>query len=251
MNSRQMGCRELLPQLERVSRQAGATFFGVADLSPAKHFVRSQGGELVASFPRAISVGIALPHEIVDRLPERGYRSVSSAYKHHAYAVINSRLDAIASQLAGILQERTFRALPVAASQLIDQQRLIGHISHKLVAHLAGLGWIGKNCLLVTPQAGPRVRWATILTDAPLETATERMEDMCGVCSACVDVCPNKALSGLPFRYDEPREARFDASRCFEHTNAGDDEAVCGLCLYACPHGKTRLSSRETSASDP
>lgn len=47
----------------------------------------------------------------------------------------------------------------------------------------AGLGWIGKQTLLITPEYGPRVMLATVLTDAPFKTAKPITESRCGVCS--------------------------------------------------------------------
>lgn len=95
----------------------------------------------------------------------------------------------------------------------VVRDRELGLFSHKLAAHLAGLGWIGKSCLPVTPEAGPRVRWASVLTDAPL-AAGEQLEERCGECEACVEVCPAGAFSGRSFFSDEPRAARFDAFKC-------------------------------------
>ena len=89
------------------------------------------------------------------------------------------------------------------------KDRQLGFFSHKLAAHLAGLGWIGKSCLLVTLEVGPRVRWASVLTDAPL-MAGEPLEERCGECRGCVEVCPAGAFSGRSFFFDEPRAARFD-----------------------------------------
>ena len=53
--------------LERQAKNMGARFFGVADLTAAQEAIVAQGGEFLAAFPRAISVGIALSDGIVDR----------------------------------------------------------------------------------------------------------------------------------------------------------------------------------------
>ena len=113
---------------------------------------------------------------------------------------------------------------------------------HKTAANLAGLGWIGKSCLLVTPEAGPRVRWATILTDAPL-TAGQPLEQRCGKCRECVDVCPSQAFTGRSFQADEPRETRYDVHKCnaYMRQNAEQTDArVCGMCVYVCPYGRNK-----------
>ncbi|UCG16502.1 MAG: epoxyqueuosine reductase, partial [Phycisphaerales bacterium] len=125
--------------------------------------------------------------------------------------------------------------------------RFCAAFSHKLAAHLAGLGWIGKSCLLITPEVGPRVRWTTVLTDAPLATTGEAMDERCGDCDQCVEICPAGAVTGRAFRADEPRDARFDTSKCdgyFATMKEQDPEtAVCGMCLYVCPHGRRHAGS--------
>jgi len=230
----------LYDELRDLAGAQGVDFFGVADLGRARQAVIDQGGPALAAFPRAISIGVGLMHAIVDQLPRRAERPVAMLYRAHAYDLVNARLDQIAQRLASALQQAGYRALPVPASQTVDDERLIGLISHKLAAHLAGLGWIGKNCMVITPSAGPRVRWATILTDAPLP-AGEPLDTRCGDCHDCVDACPVRAFTGRPFREEEPRAARFAAEKCktYLYRTAGErDFRVCGMCLYACPHGK-------------
>jgi epoxyqueuosine reductase QueG len=227
-------------KVRQIAESGGADFFGVADLAHAKAEVLRQGGEKIASYPRAISIGIRLFDEIVDQLPDREQRAVAVSYRHHLYDVINDRLDDIASRIASELQRAGYRAYPVPSSKRADDERICAVFSHKLAAHLAGLGWIGKSCLLITPEAGPRARFITVLTDAPLETGTP-MDTACGECTECVDICPISAFTGRNFREDEPREARYDARKCEAYFNQMEKSgklAVCGMCLYICPHGK-------------
>lgn len=220
----------------------GADYYGVADLSTAQDSILEQGYPEIAAYPRSISVGIALFHPIVDQLPRRQERAVAAGYRSHCYDIINARLDMIISRLASILQHGGHRAYPVAASKRVDDDGIRGIFSHKLSAHLAGLGWIGKNCLLITPDRGPRVRWATVLTDAPLEAKSRPMDERCGDCRDCIDICPVKAFTGRPFRPEEPRASRFDAGKCDRYFSKmkekNEETAVCGLCLYICQHGR-------------
>ena len=229
-------------RLREVAETWGADFFGVADLSPARDAILAQGGPDLSAYPWGISVGIILPHTIVDQLPGRANRAVAIGYRQHSYEVINQRLDLLTSNLSSALQREGHRALPIPAARRVDDERLCAAFSHKMTAHLAGLGWIGKSCLLVTPQVGPRVRWSTVLADAPLEATGGPMEERCGACRQCVEICPVQAFTGQPFRVNEPRESRYDAARCdryFAEMKAGDPEtAVCGLCLYVCPYGR-------------
>ncbi|HEY3274958.1 MAG TPA: 4Fe-4S double cluster binding domain-containing protein [Methanocella sp.] len=227
-------------RLRQIASNEGADFYGVADLVLAKDEVVRQGGPELAAYPRAISIGIRLFDEIVDRLPDRDHIDVAVSYRHHCYDVVNDRLDDLASRIAGELQREGYKAYPLPSSKRVDSERICALFSHTLAAHLAGLGWIGKSCLLVTPEHGPRVRFVSVLTDAPLEAGVP-IEVACGDCTECVDACPMSAFTGRAFREDEPREARYDARKCEKYFGEMEKQgrpAVCGLCLYACPYGK-------------
>lgn len=224
--------------LKESIKSDGVNFFGIADLSPVKDFIESQGGTLVSKYPKAISIGITLPSSIVDELPRRQEYAVAVNYRN-LYDVTNHRLNIITDKLCSLLQEEGYDALPVPASERYDDENIAAIFSHKLAASQAGLGWIGKSCLLITPESGPRVRWSTVLTDAPLEVTGEPLTLQCGNCTECVDVCPVNAFSGEPFHENEPREVRYDARRCEEYLGHDDEYwNVCGLCIYACPHGR-------------
>ena len=232
---------DLDKRITDLRQEFGLDFFGVADLAPARDAILEQGGPEIAEYPRSISLGIALLDSVVDQLPRRAERAVALSYRYHGYEVVNRQLDIVASRLSSFLQREGHRGLPVAASQHVDEDRLCGSFSHKMGAHLAGLGWIGKSCLLVTPEVGPRVRWATVLTDAPLAATGESMEERCGDCVQCVEICPTHAFSGAPFRENEPREVRFEARKCdqyFDQMEQNTGVPVCGMCLYICPQGR-------------
>lgn len=226
--------------IRKLALEEGADFYGVADLAPARDFIQDQGGDEVASYPLAISLGIRIMDSIVDQLPNRQERAVAVNYRHHGYDIINRRLDLLASRLGSLIQKERYRALPIPASERYDDQRICAVLSHKLAAHLAGHGWIGKSCLLITPKVGPRVRWTTILTDAPLTITGKMMDEHCGDCTECVDICPVSAFTGTPFHPEDPREVRYHAEKCEKYLGEGEEWAVCGLCLYICPHGRNR-----------
>ncbi len=231
---------DLDTDLRTLALSLGADYFGVADLSSAHDFILAQGGERVARYPRAVTIGIVLQDSLVDLLPEDD-KAAAILYKHNSYDVVNIALDQIALRVANVLQRAGFDAFPIPASKRTDDEHISGIFSQKLAAHLAGLGWIGKSCLLITPEHGPRVRWVTILTDAPLLPTGSPMEQQCGKCTACVDICPQHAFTGRSFDRNELREARYDAAACdryFKELEKTRGVAVCGLCLYICPHGR-------------
>jgi epoxyqueuosine reductase len=232
---------DLYAEIKELTDRNMVDYLGVADLSPARQTVLEQGGSLAAGYHRAVTMGIVLQNAIVDLLPECAQnRAVATSYLHE-YQTVNQRLDLVCSQVAGLLQREGQRALPVPASERYDDQRIAAVFSHKLAAHLAGLGWIGKSCLLINPQHGPRVRWTTVLTDAPLTPTGQPLKPHCGKCTACVDICPIKAFTGEPFREDQPREARYNARSCDQLHKSPDQfglPALCGLCVYVCPYGR-------------
>jgi epoxyqueuosine reductase QueG len=231
--------------LAEIHASKRADYVGSASLLSAVDFVRDQGGDFIAEFATSISIGIALPSAIVDLLPRRGERSVQVSYRSHAYDIINQRLDILSSDIASALQMAGYKAFPIPASERVDDKKICASFSHKVAANLAGFGWIGKSCLLITKRHGPRVRWATVLTDAPSETIMEQLPDGCGTCTKCVDICPVNAFTDRHFVAAEPRERRYAAEKCdkyFQEMESQGDLKVCGMCLYVCPFGMSSIS---------
>ena len=216
----------------------GADLFGIADLRPARDFVVDQGGGRVCGFSHALVFGMRLSNTVVDRIDPLTAADFS-VYGWHVYKAVSPAVDRIALYLARELACRGFEALPIPSSQYRSQGERVGLFSHKLAAHLAGLGWIGKNCLLITPEFGPRVRLASVLTDCKLDSGT-RMDGRCGDCRACVDVCPAGAIRGVVFDDAEGVGARLDVRACGSYRDgdvAGAKRGahVCGLCMAVCP----------------
>ena len=234
---------DLQEKLEHKARNMGATYFGVADLSLTKGGeITPNESKLVTEFPFAISIGVPLASTIVDRIGDQTDSYGLYNYWFHHNIVINPLIDQITRNLSFILTSDKYSALPIPSSLRVDTQNYYGNFSNKMAASLSGLGWIGKSCLLITPDHGPRVRWGTILTDAPLTTGTPT-EVECGECTKCVDTCPAQAFTGRNFVPSEPRETRMIVERhiqfCSEQgKNIGKD--ACGICVYVCPFGKPK-----------
>jgi epoxyqueuosine reductase QueG len=210
-------------RLKRLVYQSGGDLFGVSDLTPARKFIIAQGGETLNKFLRAISIAI--------RLSDVKKRE-DSVYLHHIYEVVNPELNFLARRVCGELQAKGYQAFPVPASMPYNKEALRGIFSHKLAAHLAGLGWIGKNCLFITHEFGPRVRLVTILTDAPLSSG-KPLDKECGKCQTCIDTCPIKAFTGIEFRPGDSVETRFNVRACAEYRRTHP----CGMCMAICPVG--------------
>jgi epoxyqueuosine reductase len=113
---------------------------------------------------------------------------------------------------------------------------------HETAATQAGLGWIGKTALFVSPTLGPRLRLATVFTDAELAVGEPVSESRCGACRRCVDACPAGAGHDVLWSAGVSRDELLDFYAC-ERQNASNIGAVgdiCGICIAACPYGRTR-----------
>jgi epoxyqueuosine reductase QueG len=190
---------EMETQLKALALSLGADYFGVANLSSAHDFILVQGGKQVARYPIAVIIGMVLQDSLVELLPDKDSKG-AILYRHNSYDVVNQMLDQIGVRVANELQRAGFDAFPIPASKRTSDENICGIFSQKLAAHLAGLGWIGKSCLLITPDHGPRVRWVSILTDAQLNPTGNSMKPRCGDCTACVDICPKNAFTGRIFQ---------------------------------------------------
>jgi len=219
-------------RLEEFSRDQGISLFGVADIAAIRDTFHIDPPESVAHLDRAISMAVRLSSAILDTLVDKP----NLLYKHH-YREANELLDGVACRMAGMIEDWNYRALAIAASQTIDWRRQLAHLSHKKVAVAAGLGWLGRHNLLVTPPYGSRVRLVTILTSMPLRTDAP-LPDGCGSCRACLTACPAKAI--------KERQQDFDHQACYEQLRYFAKKEnigyyICGLCQKACSGKDNRL----------
>ncbi|MBU1062129.1 MAG: hypothetical protein KJ952_05380 [Candidatus Omnitrophica bacterium] len=216
-------------ELEKFAYDRGAHLFGIADVRDIKkefHFL----DEILKDLDYAISIGLRLSGSILEEIAD----SPTKIYYHH-YRQANMALDQIAFRITGFIQSKGYRALPVPASQILDWEKQNAHLSHKEIARLAGLGFIGRNNLLVNPKFGSRIRLVSILTDMPLKIDMP-LEIDCGDCKACIEVCPAGAI--------KENKEDFDHMRCYEKLREFRrkkivDQFICGVCVKACKGQKT------------
>ena len=115
-------------------------YLGFADLTNYQEEIFKSGGQIVQGYNCGISIGIILQNSIVDYLPKRFDNNVACEYRIHAYEVINQRLNIMASVISTFLNKKGYNALPIAAADRTDEEKATASISHKMIAHIAGLG---------------------------------------------------------------------------------------------------------------
>jgi epoxyqueuosine reductase len=198
-----------------------------------------------SEWPRAISIAVALDPRAIE-----GVRDGPTAPYYAEYNRVNRALNEIAGRTAELVFSLGYRAEPFPAtvprSEQVDEwtRTLSVALQHKTAATRAGLGWIGKNALLITPRFGPRLRLATVLTDMPLPVGDPFTSGRCGECKACSRACPDRAIKGTEWQAGLRREELLDARACWEtarrvlRERVGANNAVCGICVAVCPVGR-------------
>lgn len=220
-----MSSADLRRKLRSLAGTRSACLFGVADLATALR-AEPDALELVpGSFTRAVVFGIPLQNAVIESIVDR-----PTPLYFHNYRQVNYQLDGLALEAAGLLQGEGHSVLAVAASQLIAREAMRGHLSHRLLGWAAGLGWWGRNNLLVNAEYGSRVRYVTVLTDAPMDPDVPLGRD-CGTCVACVHVCPARAIKG--------KREGFELEACYEKLCEFAripfvGQHICGVCVKAC-----------------
>jgi epoxyqueuosine reductase len=155
-----------------------------------------------------------------------------------AYTELREKLDALGRKLGG-----TYRVF-VDANQHVDRE----------AAARAGVGFYGKNTMLITRRFGSWVVLGTLVTDVELE-ATPPLDLDCGSCTLCIEACPTGAL-------DEP--GVLDATRCLSYWTQsaepfpepyrealGDQVYGCDICQDVCPWNRGIERRRAGEAAPP
>jgi epoxyqueuosine reductase len=218
-------------EIDRLLKDHGVAAWGVAGNEPRM--------ALAPDLPFALSLVAA--H---DPAAIAGVIEAPTAVYYADYQRLNALLDEAAAALVAALRAAGHAADAVHATIYEDEYDRVedwgdaGVFAHKTAATRAGMGWIGKTALFVSPELGPRVRLATVFTDARLAPGPAVTESGCGACRACVDACPAGAGRDVAWSAGMTRDALFDEKACEVYTERFEDlGGVCGSCLAACPYG--------------
>ncbi len=169
-------------------------------------------------------------HGSADPAAPRGRGKVAQyAWSSDYHDVLGERLEQLATAIRDLVPGSTTRCYVDA-----------GPVPERELAQLAGLGWIGKNMMLIHPEIGSFTFIGVVLTDADLPADLPFEADRCGTCRRCLDACPTQAFVG-------PRD--LDARACISyltiehHGEFTDTQAAqvgdwlfgCDVCQDVCP----------------
>lgn len=197
------------------------------------------------ALPRAVSIGVALTPEVIGAVQSGPTPEYFAEYRR-----VNGVLWDAARRLAAVLGEHGAAAEPLRPTigPTVGDKRAVdmtaaGVFAHKTAATQAGLGWIGKTAIFVSPRLGPWLRLATVFTDADLAPAEPITEGGCARCRRCVDACPAGAGRDVRWRAGMPRAELLDVLACSDENDRheGDAGGLCGICVAVCPFGRRLL----------
>ena len=203
-------------------RMAACAVADLPKLSQQKPDILADVG---GTFTRAVVLGVRLQDAVLNTIADQ-----PTLLYFHLYRQANYQLDRAAFEMADLLQQAGFASMAIPASQIIGRNPMRGHLSHKLLGWAAGIGWIGRSSLLIHTEHGARMRYVSVLTNAPLP-AGEPHAGSCGECRRCAAVCPAGAIHES-FR-------NFNLQACYEklcefQRMPGIGQHICGVCVKAC-----------------
>ncbi|MBC8224890.1 epoxyqueuosine reductase [Candidatus Bathyarchaeota archaeon] len=195
--------------------------------------LREIAGERFDSFMEGgsfISIAFAYPEEAIDAIAvdigggfDLDTWAFYSGWCDRLNQALNQASSVMAERIRGISIPATTAGIATKIEHVEDYYPLV--VSHRVAAELSGVGWRGKNELIVNPKYSCAIRLASIITDMPLER-TEPLQDGCEDCTACLDACPFLANKDRLENYREQCR-RYIVSLGLEHE-------VCGKCIKAC-----------------
>ncbi|MHA1863340.1 MAG: hypothetical protein ACTSWA_06205 [Candidatus Thorarchaeota archaeon] len=180
-----------------------------------------------------ICIGVAYRDPIIDHIDNKVTSEVDyPLWNEYAREydrinqVLNRMAPAIASQFDGIPLKATIGGMIGEVEHVWEYWPLV--VSHRVVAENSGIGWRGKNQLIIHEKFSCAIRFASIITTMPLQHGG-KIESMCGDCTACEDAC------GFIRHRDILPDYRENCHRYIQFLKSkGIEKDICGKCIKAC-----------------
>lgn len=168
--------------------------------------------DIIEGYTCAVLFGKTLSKEYITTLRDGQEPKTKEVFN------IEHKMDALSIKLSDLLEKEGYKSI---------SKLKFGRLPHKTVALRTGLGFIGKNNLLVTTLYGCALMLGKVLTTAPFETMSEMVkEQQCGDCNICVNVCPTQALLGKTWNVTTTRDEIITRRLC----------NLCLKCMVWCPY---------------
>jgi len=210
---------EILEDIKQYAKAIGIDGIGFTDLEPQYIFQ-----EKAVLFKNAIVLMLEMDKEKMELSPHiKTGLMVMKTY---------NALGKKAIKLAQYIRNKGF------ASQAIHP--LGGVVSTPPLGARAGLGWYGRNGLLISPEFGPRFRIAVVLTNInnlpfSKQNSHQWIEQYCDACGICVKKCPPQAIFTNRKYNDNGFITHIDRSKCFPYFA---NEYGCSICIKVCPFSR-------------
>ncbi|MGI9250151.1 MAG: tRNA epoxyqueuosine(34) reductase QueG [Pseudohongiellaceae bacterium] len=208
---------------------------------------RCQPEKLLPGTVRVIAVRMDYAKEKTNSLAPMGVRNKAYIARYARgrdyHKMMRKRLQSLAQRIESETGHFGYRVFVDSAPVL-----------ERALAEKAGLGWIGKNTMLINKQAGSWFFLGEIFTDLPLPVDAADNADHCGSCNACLDICPTGAFV---------KPGQMDATRCISYLTIelrssipmelrplmGNRVFGCDDCQLVCPWNKFSKQSNEEDFS--
>ncbi len=192
---------DLKKEIIEYGLEIGADKIGVAEVENLKNPPQQPDFDpenYVEGAQSAISICLAIPEGVMDQ-------NESDAYTYGTgfgatYVVMMRMIDEIGYKLVKFIEKKGYFASYVGPNSPFEEGAQVGGLLHsyivKNIAQMAGIGEEGTANLLLTPEFGPRVLLAAVITDASMEPDVAKLVGkVCTKCMECVEICPTKAIS--------------------------------------------------------
>ena len=206
----------LIDEIKTLAKQNGASSIGFTKVKAEWVF---QNKAIV--FNNAIVFAMEMDKQRMDTAPSMScMQTVMETYRDQGR---------LANKIAARLRKHGFGAHA--------GHPLMGMALYPPMAQEAGLGWMGLNGIIITPEHGPRVRLAAVFTsiqNLPFSEGNDHAwtESYCGSCRICIKKCPPQALYGEPVLHSNGRLTYVENELCFPYFS---DYYGCSVCVKVCP----------------